>query len=135
MQNGLKSLRPTDGVKTITLANDNVLNTASQVMLFPMPDTGWVVGLATPESRIVGLAKVMMQDVLEVLIPIMTLLLVGSWLVVRRLISRLDDTRQALDDIAQEKAILPVGWMFVAKTRFRLSPRRLTCSSIKSRPF
>jgi methyl-accepting chemotaxis protein len=43
----------------------------------------------------------MMQDVLEVLIPIMTLLLVGSWLVVRRLISRLDDTRQALDDIAQ----------------------------------
>ncbi|MBF0032021.1 HAMP domain-containing protein [Citrobacter freundii] len=101
VQDGLKSLRPTDGVKTITLANDNVLNTASQVMLFPMPDTGWVVGLATPESRIVGLAKVMMQDVLEVLIPIMTLLLVGSWLVVRRLISRLDDTRQALDDIAQ----------------------------------
>ncbi|QLR77616.1 HAMP domain-containing protein [Citrobacter freundii] len=101
VQNGLKSLRPTDGVKTITLANDNILNTASQVMLFPMPDTGWVVGLATPESRIVGLAKVMMQDVLEVLIPIMTLLLVGSWLVVRRLISRLDDTRQALDDIAQ----------------------------------
>ncbi len=101
VQNGLKSLRPTDGVKTITLENDHILNTASQVMLFPMPDTGWVVGLVTPESRIVGLAKVMMQDVLEVLIPIMTLLLVGSWLVVRRLISRLDDTRQALDDIAQ----------------------------------
>lgn len=101
VENGLKSLRPTDGVKTITLANDNVLNTASRVMLFPMADTGWVVGLVTPESRIVGLAKVMMQDVLEVLIPIMTLLLVGSWLVVRRLISRLDDTRQALDDIAQ----------------------------------
>lgn len=101
VENGLKSLRPADGVKTITLANDNVLNSASRVMLFPMADTGWVVGLATPESRIVGLAKVMMQDVLEVLIPIMTLLLVGSWLVVRRLISRLDDTRQALDDIAQ----------------------------------
>ncbi|HDG9184457.1 TPA: HAMP domain-containing protein [Citrobacter freundii] len=101
VQNGLKSLRPTDGVKTITLENDLILNTTSQVMLFPMPDTGWVVGLVTPESRIVGLAKVMMQDVLEVLIPIMTLLLVGSWLVVRRLISRLDDTRQALDDIAQ----------------------------------
>ncbi|HBB9908368.1 TPA: HAMP domain-containing protein [Citrobacter freundii] len=106
VQNGLKSLRPTDGVKTITLENDLVLNTASQVMLFPMPDTGWVVGLVTPESRIVGLAKVMMQDVLEVLIPIMTLLLVGSWLVVRRLISRLDDTRQALDDIAQREGDL-----------------------------
>ncbi|MBA1984316.1 methyl-accepting chemotaxis protein, partial [Escherichia coli] len=74
VENGLKSLRPADGVKTITLANDHVLNSASRVMLFPMADTGWVVGLATPESRIVGLAKVMMQDVLEVLIPIMTLL-------------------------------------------------------------
>ncbi|WFW62467.1 methyl-accepting chemotaxis protein [Citrobacter freundii] len=101
VENGLKSLRVADGVKTITLENDGVLNTPSRVMLFPMADTGWVVGLVTPESRIVGLAKVMMQDVLEVLIPIMTVLLVGSWLVVRRLISRLDDTRRALDDIAQ----------------------------------
>ncbi|KLV67322.1 methyl-accepting chemotaxis protein [Citrobacter sp. MGH106] len=101
VENGLKSLRAADGVKTITLENDNVLNTPSRVMLFPMADTGWVVGLVTPESRIVGLAKVMMQDVLEVLIPVMTILLAGSWLVVRRLISRLDDTRRALDDIAQ----------------------------------
>ncbi|MEG1711753.1 MAG: methyl-accepting chemotaxis protein [Citrobacter sp.] len=101
VENGLKSLRIADGVKSITLENDNVLNAPSRVMLFPMADTGWVVGLVTPESRIVGLAKVMMQDVLEVLIPIMTALLVGSWLVVRRLISRLDDTRRALDDIAQ----------------------------------
>ncbi|MEG1421828.1 MAG: methyl-accepting chemotaxis protein [Citrobacter sp.] len=101
VENGLKSLRVADGVKSITLENDNVLNAPSRVMLFPMADTGWVVGLVTPESRIVGLAKVMMQDVLEVLIPIMTVLLVGSWLVVRRLISRLDDTRRALDDIAQ----------------------------------
>ncbi|MEG1247162.1 MAG: methyl-accepting chemotaxis protein [Citrobacter sp.] len=101
VENGLKSLRVADGVKSITLENDNVLNAPSRVMLFPMADTGWVVGLVTPESRIVGLAKVMMQDVLEVLIPIMTALLVGSWLVVRRLISRLDDTRRALDDIAQ----------------------------------
>ncbi|MDI9726317.1 hypothetical protein QM272_19855, partial [Acinetobacter baumannii] len=66
-----------------------------------MADTGWIVGLVTPEERVVGLAKVMMKDVLEVLIPIMAILLVGSWLVVRRLISRLDDTRRALDDIAQ----------------------------------
>ncbi|EMF0716434.1 HAMP domain-containing protein [Citrobacter freundii] len=101
VEKGLKSLRATEGVKTITLEKDNLLNAPSRVMLFPMADTGWVVGLVTPESRIVGLAKVIMQDVLEVLIPVMTLLLAGSWLVVRRLISRLDDTRRALDDIAQ----------------------------------
>lgn len=46
----------------------------------------------------------MMQDVLEALLPIMALLLLGSWLVVRRLITRLDETRKALDDIAHGKA-------------------------------
>lgn len=97
----LKSPGGSAQVTSIALEHDNILNAPSRVMLFPMADTGWVVGLVTPQERIVGLAKVMMQDVLEVLIPIMTLLLVGAWLVVRRLISRLDDTRRALDDIAQ----------------------------------
>ncbi|HCL5922370.1 methyl-accepting chemotaxis protein [Citrobacter amalonaticus] len=98
----LQKLRTeTTDVTSVALENDGILNAPSRVMLFPMTDTGWVVGLVTPQERIVGLAKVMMRDVLEVLIPVMTLLLVGSWLVVRRLIARLDDTRQALDDIAQ----------------------------------
>ncbi|MDT7095848.1 methyl-accepting chemotaxis protein [Citrobacter amalonaticus] len=98
----LQKLRTeTTDVTSVALENDGILNAPSRVMLFPMADTGWVVGLVTPQERIVGLAKVMMRDVLEVLIPVMTLLLVGSWLVVRRLIARLDDTRRALDDIAQ----------------------------------
>ncbi|POT55308.1 methyl-accepting chemotaxis protein [Citrobacter amalonaticus] len=98
----LKTLRASGtDVPAVALKEDGVLKTAAQVMLFPMADTGWVVGLVTPESRITGLAKVMMKDVLEILIPIMTVLLLGSWLVVRRLIARLDDTRRALDDIAQ----------------------------------
>ncbi|HHX8750945.1 TPA: methyl-accepting chemotaxis protein [Morganella morganii] len=87
-------------IDSIRIDNDGQLNTASQVMLFPMADTGWVIGLVTPEERITGLAKVMMQDVLEALLPIMALLLLGSWLVVRRLITRLDETRKALNDIA-----------------------------------
>ncbi|WP_025155304.1 methyl-accepting chemotaxis protein [Morganella morganii] len=87
-------------IDSIRIDNDGQLNTASQVMLFPMADTGWVIGLVTPEDRITGLAKVMMQDVLETLLPIMALLLLGSWLIVRRLITRLDETRKALDDIA-----------------------------------
>ncbi|WP_336220374.1 methyl-accepting chemotaxis protein [Citrobacter amalonaticus] len=98
----LNSLRSaTSEIASVTLVHDGILNVPSRVMLFPMADTGWVIGLVTPQERIVGLAKVMMRDVLEVLIPVMTLLLVGSWMVVRRLISRLDDTRRALDDIAQ----------------------------------
>lgn len=97
----LKTQNASADVATIPLEHDGILDGPSRVMLFPMADTGWIVGLVTPEERVVGLAKVMMKDILEVLIPIMAILLVGSWLVVRRLISRLDDTRRALDDIAQ----------------------------------
>ncbi|HHZ8506320.1 TPA: methyl-accepting chemotaxis protein [Morganella morganii] len=86
---------------SIRIDHDGQLNTSSQVMLFPMADTGWVIGLATPESRVTGLANIMMQDVLEVLLPVMTLLLLGSWLAVRRLITRLNETYNALDDIAR----------------------------------
>lgn len=88
-------------INSIRIVNDGQLNTPSQAMLFPMAETGWTIGLVTPESRISGLAKVMMQDVLEILLPVMAIILLGTWLIVRKLITRLDDTRKALDDIAQ----------------------------------
>ena len=88
-------------IDSISIDNDGQLNTSSQIMLFPMADTGWVIGLATPQSRITGLAKVMMQDVLEILLPVLALILLGSGFIVRRVIKRLDETRKALDDIAQ----------------------------------
>ncbi|MEC5342776.1 methyl-accepting chemotaxis protein [Brenneria populi] len=90
-----------EGVSSVPLARDELLGSPSSAMLFSMSDTGWVVGLVTPEARITGLARVMMRDVLAVLLPVMTILLAASWLMVRRLIARLDDTRRALDDIAQ----------------------------------
>lgn len=88
-------------INSIRIVNDGQLNAPSQAMLFPMAETGWIIGLVTPESRISGLAKVMMQDVLEILLPVMAIILLGAWFIVRRLIKRLDDTRKALDDIAQ----------------------------------
>ncbi|WP_370678634.1 methyl-accepting chemotaxis protein [Comamonas sp. GB3 AK4-5] len=88
-------------VDSIPLDNDQLLHGASEAMLFPMADTGWMIGLVTPKSRITGLAKAMMQDVLGVLLPTMALLLLGVWLLARRLITRLEATRKALDDIAQ----------------------------------
>ena len=44
-------------IDSIRIDNDGQLNTTSQVMLFPMADTGWVIGLVTPESRITGWQK------------------------------------------------------------------------------
>lgn len=85
----------------VSLPDDGQLQVPSQVMLFSMPETGWVIGLVTPEERITGLAKKMMWDVLEILLPIMVVLLGLSGFFARRMISRLDDTRHALDDIAQ----------------------------------
>ncbi|MDR3005823.1 MAG: methyl-accepting chemotaxis protein [Acidovorax sp.] len=98
----LKQQAPTaDRIASMRLANDGLVQGASRLMLFPMEETGWVIGLVTPERRITALAQAMTQDVLAVLLPVLALLLLGAWLVARRLIARLDDTQQALHAIAQ----------------------------------
>ncbi|HEM7189289.1 TPA: HAMP domain-containing protein [Providencia rettgeri] len=88
-------------IDSISINHDGILKSTSQIMLFPMIDTEWIIGLATPQSRITGLAQVMMQDVLEILLPVLTVLLLSSGFFIRRVIKRLDETRKALNDIAQ----------------------------------
>jgi hypothetical protein len=43
-------------VVSISIEEDQKLAQASQVSLFVMPDTGWIIGLVTPETRVTGLA-------------------------------------------------------------------------------
>ncbi|MDF7681334.1 methyl-accepting chemotaxis protein [Enterobacteriaceae bacterium ESL0689] len=90
-----------DDIPEVSLPDDQQLRTESRVMLFHIPETGWTMGLVTPEEQITGLAKTMMWDVLGFLLPIMLVLLWLSSFFVRHLISRLNDTRLALHDIAQ----------------------------------
>lgn len=56
VQNALNS-SSSGAIRNLDLENDGQLKQASHVSLFVMPDTGWVIGLATPQQRVTGLAR------------------------------------------------------------------------------
>ncbi|MDF1484380.1 methyl-accepting chemotaxis protein [Ramlibacter sp. H39-3-26] len=85
---------------TVDLDHDERLGGASKVALFRMPETGWVIGLATPEERYIYLANATMRDILVFLLPLLAAVLAFAWLWGRHVIRRLDATRQALDEIS-----------------------------------
>ncbi|MBN1086600.1 HAMP domain-containing protein [Erwinia aphidicola] len=96
----VKSASASQRSATFSNLNDEWLHTRSQLTLFRMADTGWMIGLVTPESQVTALADNIMQDIFILLIPALLLLLVILWFVARQISGRLESTREALDDIA-----------------------------------
>ena len=96
--NALPSLTATPTI--INALQDGYLGQQSQLTLFRMPGTGWVIGLVTPQQQVTALSRNIMQDIFMLLIPAMLVLLLASWLIARKMSQRLESTRQALDDIA-----------------------------------
>ena len=96
----LKGVEESKTTVTLSHIQDGVLKADSQVTLFRMPDTGWVIGLVTPEAKVTALADNILQDIFIVLIPALLILLLLVWLFARRLAARLETTRAALDEIA-----------------------------------
>ena len=96
----LKSIAQNKAMTTLDHVQDGVLNKDAQVTLFKMPDTGWVIGLVTPQANVTALADNILQDIFIVLIPALLVLLVLVWLFARSLAARLESTRAALDEIA-----------------------------------
>ncbi|WP_380179585.1 methyl-accepting chemotaxis protein [Kalamiella sp. sgz302252] len=96
----LKGVAENKSTTTLNGVEDGVLNQNTQVTLFRMPDTGWVIGLVTPEAKVTALADNIRQDIFIVLIPALLLLLLVVWIFARRLAARLESTRAALDEIA-----------------------------------
>ncbi|MEI2263640.1 methyl-accepting chemotaxis protein [Erwinia sp. CGal63] len=96
----LKGVAENKTTTTLNHIQDGVLNQDAQVTLFKMAETGWVIGLVTPEARVTALADNILQDIFIVLIPALLILLLLVWLFARRLAARLESTRAALDEIA-----------------------------------
>ncbi|MCP1440199.1 methyl-accepting chemotaxis protein [Erwinia persicina] len=96
----LKGIAENKTMTTLNHIQDGVLNKQAQVTLFRMPDTGWIIGLVTPQAKVTALADNILQDIFIVLIPALVVLLVLVWLFARRLAARLESTRAALDEIA-----------------------------------
>ncbi|MGL6010338.1 MAG: methyl-accepting chemotaxis protein, partial [Shewanella oncorhynchi] len=79
-------------VVSVSLNKDGRLNQASEVSLFVMPDTGWVIGLVTPKTRVTGLARELTFDILLFLLPLLAILLSLAWLSGKKLLAQLEET-------------------------------------------
>lgn len=97
---GIAAASAQQGSTMLNDVQDEYLHTSAQVTLFRMPDTGWVIGLVTPQANVTALARNIMQDIFTVLIPALLILLLGAWLFARGMTARLESTRAALDEIA-----------------------------------
>lgn len=93
--------RDSGTIRTLELENDEQLKQTSHVTLFVMPDTGWVIGLATPKERVTGLAKELTWEILLFLLPLLAVLLALAWLAGHKLIGQLEETTAQIDSIGQ----------------------------------
>ena len=91
-------------IRNLDLDNDEQLKQASRVSLFVMPDTGWVIGLATPQERVTGLARALTWEILLFLLPLLAVLLALAWLAGRKLISQLEETTAQIDSLGRSSS-------------------------------
>lgn len=94
----------TGAIHNLDLENDEQLKQASHVSLFVMPETGWVVGLVTPQERVIGLARALTWDILLFLLPLLAVLLALAWLAGRKLIGQLEETTAQIDSLGSGSA-------------------------------
>ncbi|MDD2053350.1 methyl-accepting chemotaxis protein [Pseudomonas putida] len=85
---------------SLKLNHDGRLDEASQVHLFVMPGSGWVIGLVTPQNRITELARTLTGDILLWLLPALAALLFFAWLAGHRLIAQLEETTRQIDALS-----------------------------------
>jgi len=91
-------------VRNIDLEEDGQLQQSSRVSLFTMPDTGWTVGLVTPQQRVTGLARALTWEILLFLLPLLALLLFFAWLAGHKLIAQLEETTAQIDALGQGRS-------------------------------
>ncbi|WAC44367.1 methyl-accepting chemotaxis protein [Pseudomonas sp. SL4(2022)] len=91
-------------IRNLDLQYDEQLDQASRISLFVMPDTGWVIGLATPQDRVTGLAHELTREILLFLLPLLAGVLVLAWLAGRKLIGQLEETTAQIDSLGRGSA-------------------------------
>jgi methyl-accepting chemotaxis protein len=96
--------RSDGAIRNLDLSHDEQLDQASRVSLFTMPDTGWVIGLATPREQVTGLAWSLTWDILLFLLPLLAVLLALAWFAGHKLIAQLEETTAQIDSLGRGSA-------------------------------
>lgn len=90
-----------DGREEIEVETAGVLDEPASLRLFNMQDTGWTLGVMTPQNEITALARTLTRDLLIVILPLLGLLLTLGWLGGRMLLRQIRSTTLQIDQLGQ----------------------------------
>jgi len=97
-----QALTKTKESTTLYLPFDGTLQGPAYVTLETLPNTGWRVGLVTPEVGVTGLADQLTRNMLLLLLPLLAMLLGLAWLACRRLLAQLAETTQQIERLGED---------------------------------
>ncbi|OLU24451.1 chemotaxis protein [Pseudomonas sp. PA15(2017)] len=98
------------GTPTSMLDFDVRLQGRSYVSFAPLGDTGWQLGLVTPERQVAGLSDRLTGELLLFLLPLLAVLLGLAWLAGRRLLAQIEETTAQIEQLGEGGGSeLPVG--------------------------
>ncbi|WP_226569641.1 methyl-accepting chemotaxis protein [Mangrovibacter yixingensis] len=100
VNNAVNQFHDDTSVTAVGNLKDPLLGEHTQVSLFHMKSTGWVIGLVTPDARVSGLAATITHGILFILVPVLAVLMLGFWVISKTMTRRLNATQQALHEIA-----------------------------------
>jgi len=88
--------------QTFHVERDEQLGGAGYISLTRVPATGWVVGLATPQAHMTGIASKLTVDILTTLLPILALVFGLAWLAGRALFKQINETTDQINKLGDE---------------------------------
>ncbi|NWA28170.1 methyl-accepting chemotaxis protein [Pseudomonas gingeri] len=88
---------------TILVSREKSFNTAAYVSLVRIADTGWVIGLVTPEHKMTAIASQLSSDVLIALIPVLVILFGLIWVAGRSLLRLIGETTNQIKSLGKER--------------------------------
>ncbi|TBV05833.1 methyl-accepting chemotaxis protein [Stutzerimonas kirkiae] len=98
----IEALNASGAGQTLYLKHDDRLDSPVYVSLQNVGDTGWRVGLVTPDAWITDLASSLTREILLFLLPLLALLLGLAWLASRRLLAQVQETTRQIHILGQD---------------------------------
>lgn len=86
---------------SINIEDDQLVGETSHISLFRMDNTGWIIGLATPMSKISGSATEITWNIIFITIPLMAVILSVLWLGGRSIIKQIEETTEQIGALGQ----------------------------------
>jgi methyl-accepting chemotaxis protein len=87
------------GKGTIYIESEKSFGSGAYASLVSLPNTGWIIGLVTPEKTITAIAGQLTRDILTILIPVLTILFALAWFAGKSLVRLVEETTLQINNL------------------------------------